>query len=64
MISPFEMAPDGVRRQAETLAGFLVRGPEVVMPAASRVRPVGLEGVGPPVHEEAEVVRHHAGWRI
>src|SRR5208283_1992230 len=59
-----DVAPEGVRRQAEALAGFLVRGPEVVMPGAFRVRPVGLEGVGPPVDEEAEVVRHHTGWRF
>jgi hypothetical protein len=48
----------------EVLAGLLVRGPVVVMPAASRVRPVGLEGVGPAVHEEVEVVRHHSGGRF
>src|SRR5208282_5037700 len=27
-------------------------------------RIAGLEGVGPPVHKEAEVVRHHTGWRF
>ena len=34
------------------------------MLAAFRVRPVRLEGVRPPVHKEAEVVRHHTGWRF
>jgi hypothetical protein len=60
----FEVATDCVRCQAEPLAGFLVLGPIVVMPAALRVRPAGLKGVGPPVHEEAEVIRHHAGGRF
>ena len=60
----FKVAPEGVRRQAEPLAGLFVRGPEVVVPAAFRVRPVGLEGVGPPIHKEAEVVRHHVGGRL
>jgi hypothetical protein len=46
------------------LAGLLVQGPLVVMSAASRVRPVGLEGVGPAVHEEVEVARHHSGGRF
>src|SRR5580698_3958658 len=59
-----DVAPEDVRRQAEALPGFLVRGPEVIMPAAIRVRPVRLQGVGPPVHKEAEVVRHHTGWRF
>jgi hypothetical protein len=31
------------------------------MPAALRVRPVGLEGVSTPVDEEVKVIRHHAG---
>jgi len=40
----FEVAADCVQRQAETLAGFLVLGPVVVMPATFRVRSAGLEG--------------------
>jgi hypothetical protein len=41
------------------MPGLLVRGPVIVMPAAFRVRHIGLEGVRPPVHEEAEVVLRH-----
>jgi hypothetical protein len=33
------------------------------MPAAFRVRPVGLEGVSPPVDEKVKVARYHAGGR-
>src|SRR5207302_4166960 len=58
------VASESVRRQTEALAGFLVGGPVVVIPAAFRVRALGLEGVGPPVDEEAEVVRHHASGRF
>ena len=57
----FEVATNCVQRQAQPLAGFLVLGPVVVMPGAFRVRPVGLEGVGPAVDEEAEVIRLHTG---
>src|SRR5438552_16944847 len=46
-----DVAADRAERQAEPLAGHLVRGPEVVMAAALRVRPVGLDGIGPPVEE-------------
>ncbi len=60
----FEVAADCVRCQAEPLAGFVVLGTVVVMPGAFRVRPVGLEGVGPAVDEEAKVIRHHTGRRI
>ena len=60
----FEVAADCVRCQAEPLAGFLVGGTIVVMPATSRVRPAGLEGVGRPVHKETEAIRHHAGGRF
>ena len=34
------------------------------MPGAFWVRPVGLEGVGPAVDEQAKVIRHHAAGRI
>jgi hypothetical protein len=54
----FDVAADCVQRQAEPLAGFLVLGPVVIMPAAFRARPVGLECVGPAVDEEAEVIRN------
>jgi len=60
----FEVAADCVQRQAEPLAGFLVLGPIVAMPATFRVGSVGLEGVSTPVNEEAEVIRHYAGGRI
>jgi len=60
----FEVAADCVKCQAEPLTGFLVGGTVVVMPGTFQVRPVGLEGVSPPVHKEVEVVRHHAGRRI
>jgi hypothetical protein len=59
-----EVAADCVRCQAEPLAGFLVLGTIVIMPGTFRVRPVGLEGVGPPVDEEAKVIRHHTGGRF
>jgi hypothetical protein len=57
----FEVAADCVGCQAQPLPGFLVLEPVVVMPSAFRVRSVGLEGVGPPIHEETEVIRHHPG---
>ena len=60
----FQVAADCVQRQAEPLVGFLVLGTVVVMAGTFRVRPVGLEGVGPPIDEEAKVVCHHAGGRI
>jgi hypothetical protein len=60
----FKVAADCVQRQAEPLAGFLILGTVVVMPATFQVRAVGLEGVGPPVYEEVEVIRHHTGGRI
>ena len=59
-----EVAADCFQRQAEPLAGFLVLGTIVIMPGTFRVRPVGLEGVGPPVDEEAKVIRHHTGGRF
>jgi len=59
----FKVATDCVQRQAEPLAGFLILGTVVVMPATVRVRPVGLECVGPAVDEQAEVVSHHTGRR-
>jgi len=59
--SAFEVTADGVQRKAEPLTGLLVLGAVVLMPAAFRVRPVGLEGVRTPVDEEVEVVRYHAG---
>src|SRR5271157_552925 len=34
------------------------------MPATFRVRPVGLEGVRPPVHEKAEILLHHVSRRF
>jgi hypothetical protein len=58
------VAADGVQREAEPLAGFLVLGMVVVMPGAFRVRSVGLEGVSSPVDEEVEVIRDHAGRRF
>lgn len=61
--SAFEVATDCVGRQTEPLAGFLVLGPVVVMLPALRVRPIGLEGVRPPVDEETKVIRRHAGGR-
>jgi hypothetical protein len=59
-----KVAADCVGRQAEALAGFLVLGAVVVMPATFQVRPIGLEGVGPAVDEEVKVVRHYAGGRF
>jgi hypothetical protein len=59
-----KVAADCVQRQAEPLAGFLVLGTVVVMPGTFWVRPVGLEGVGPAVDEEAEVIRHQTGGRF
>jgi hypothetical protein len=60
----FDVTADCVQRQAEPLAGFLVPGTVVVMPAILRVRSVGLKGVGPTVDEEAEGVRHCTGGRF
>jgi hypothetical protein len=59
-----EVAADCFQRQAEPLAGFLVLRPVVVIAGTFRVRTVGLEGVSPPVHEKAKVVRHHTGRRF
>jgi hypothetical protein len=53
-----KVAADCVQRQTEPLAGFLVLGPVVVMPATFWVCPVGLEGVGPALDEETEVIRN------
>jgi hypothetical protein len=60
----FEVAADCVQRQAHPLTGFLVLGTVVVIPGTFRVGSVGLEGVGPAIHEEVNVVRHHAGGRF
>jgi hypothetical protein len=57
----FQVAADGVWRQAESLAGFLIGGTVVIMAATFWVRPVGLEGIGPPVDEEVEVGCHNSG---
>jgi len=59
----FEVAVDCVKSQAEPLAGFPVLGTIVVVSGTFWMRAGGLEGVGPPVYEEAEVIRHHAGRR-
>jgi len=56
VIFTLDVAPEGFRRQAEALAGFLVRWAGSSSAGRFRVRPVRLEGVGPPVHKEAEVV--------
>ncbi len=56
-----KVTADCVACEAQSLAGFLVLGPVVIMPGALRVGSVGLEGVSTPVDEEAEVIRHHAG---
>ena len=45
------------------MACFPVLGTIVIVAGAFQVRPVGLEGVGPPVDKEAEIIRHHAGGR-
>ena len=60
----FDVATDGVQREAETLTSFLVLGTEVIMPRTFRAWPVGLEGVSTPVDEEAEVIRHLTGGTL
>jgi hypothetical protein len=60
----FEVATDCVQCEAQSLAGFLVLGPVVVMPGTFWAGSVGLEGISSAVNEEAEVVRRHAGGRI
>ena len=55
---PFQMAADGVWHQAEALARCLVDGPVIIMMASFPMRPVGLKGVRPPVHEEAKIICH------
>jgi hypothetical protein len=55
-----QVTADGVQRQAQPLAGFLIVEPVVVMPGAFWVGSIGLEGVSPAVDEETEVIRHHA----
>jgi len=57
----FEVATNGVKRQAQTLASLVVGGPVVVMLAVFSVRLIRLEGVSPAVDEEAEVIRYHNG---
>ncbi len=52
----FEVATNGAKRKAQTLAGLFVSGPVVVMLAAFSVRLIRLEGVSPAVDEEAEVM--------
>jgi hypothetical protein len=54
----FQVAADGVWRQAEPLARCLVDGPVIIMMASFPMRPVGLKGVRPPVHEEAKIICH------
>jgi len=54
-----KVATGCVQRQAQPLVRFLVLGTVVIMPGTFRVRPVGLESVGPAVDEEMEVIRHH-----
>jgi hypothetical protein len=57
----FKVATDCVQRQTEAMAGSPVFGPIVIMAAAFVVGLVGLEGVGPAIDEEAEVIRHDRG---
>jgi hypothetical protein len=59
-----EVATNCVQRQALPLAAFLVLGTVVVVPGAFRVWPVRLEGVGPAVDEEMEVMRYHTCGRL
>jgi hypothetical protein len=61
----FEVAADCVGGQTQPLAGSLVLGlTVVVMTVTFRVGSVGLEGLGTPVGEEVEVIRHDAGGRF
>jgi hypothetical protein len=60
----FEVATECVQREAEPLAGVPVPGPIIIMPGALWAGSVGLEGVGPSVDEEVEVIRHYAGGRF
>jgi hypothetical protein len=55
---PFQVTADRVWRQAESLARCLVGGPVIIMMASFPMRPAGLEGVGPPIHEEAKIICH------
>jgi hypothetical protein len=59
---PFQVATYGVWRQAESLARCLVGGPVIIMMASFPMRSVGLEGVGPAVDEEAEVIYRCIRW--
>jgi hypothetical protein len=58
---PFQVAADGVWRQTESLARCLVGGPVIIMMASYPMRPVGLNGVGPAIHEEAKIIGHNHG---
>jgi hypothetical protein len=55
--------PDYVGGQAERPVGAAINRPEVVVPAALGVRPHGLDGVGPAIHEEIVELPHHVGGR-
>jgi hypothetical protein len=57
----FEVAADGVWRQAESLARCLVGGPVIIMMASFPMRPVGLEGVRPAIHKEAKIISYDIG---
>ena len=58
---PFKVATDCFQRQAGPLAGLIVLGSVVIMTSTFSVRAIGLEGVGPAIDEEAEVIRHDRG---
>jgi hypothetical protein len=57
----FEVAADGIWRQAESLARCLVGRPIIIMMASFAMRPVGLEGVRPAIHKEAEIISYDIG---
>jgi hypothetical protein len=59
----FEVTPDGVWCKAEALACCLIGGVVVVVSATFRVWPVGLEGAGSPIHEEAELIWNYSRWK-
>lgn len=60
----FEVATVCVGCGTHSFAGPSVLGTVVVMPSTIGARPVGLEGVGPAVHDQVEVIRHHTGGCI